>query len=99
MNSSRRNTLTPEAKRELDAVDAALAGAPVAAEHDSLARFATELRHMRPVADEQFLAALDARAVEGFESGGAERAREGRRMLRLRLRERARGLRGGLRLR
>src|ERR1700730_5851372 len=98
MNSSRRNTLTPEAKRELDAVDAALAGAPVAAEHDSLARFSTDVRHMRPVADAQFLAALDARVAEGFESGGAERADRGAGARRARLRERRRSMSGRLRL-
>jgi chemotaxis protein histidine kinase CheA len=99
MSSSKSNTLTPEARRELDVIDAALAGAPVAAEHDSLARFATELRQVRPVADEQFLAALDAGAAEGFESGGEGKAPVGRAMLRLPLRDRPRRLRSGLRLR
>jgi Domain of unknown function (DUF4349) len=98
MSSSRRSTLTPEATRELDAVDAALAGAPVAAEHEPLVRFARELRDARPRGDEQFLAALDARAAEGFEGGAGPRG-AGKRLHLPHFRARARTLRGRLRLR
>lgn len=98
MKRIRGSTLTVEAQRELEAVDAALAGNPVAAEHDSLARFARELRATRPLADEQFLATLDARAGEGFEGGAADRAHRPPVASRLRLRERGRTVRGRVRL-
>ena len=45
--------MSTDAQRELDAIDAALAGRPVAAEQDSLARFARELRAVRPHANER----------------------------------------------
>ena len=78
--------MSTDVQRELDAIDAALAGRPVAAEQDSLARFARELRAVRPHADEQFLAGLDARAAQGFMSASTGHTPASSRSARLRRR-------------
>jgi hypothetical protein len=78
MSRTRSNHISAEAQRELEAIDAALAGAPVFAEYASLADFARELRATRPTADERFLARLDARAAQGFESPSARTSASGR---------------------
>src|SRR6202043_148134 len=59
-------SLSDEARRELDALDAALTGEKVAAEHARLAELAVALREMRPRARDEFVHALDARAERGF---------------------------------
>jgi uncharacterized protein DUF4349 len=59
-------TLSPEIERELEALDAALAGRPVDAEHDAIAELARELRAERPAPPPDYAAELDARAAEGF---------------------------------
>jgi len=71
MSRTRGNHVSVEAQRELEAIDATLAGAPVAAEYASLAEFARELRATRPSADERFLARLDASVDRRFESPDA----------------------------
>src|SRR5215211_717590 len=58
--------LSPEVERELEALDAALAGRPVDAEHDAVARLARELRTDRPLPEPRFGAELDDRAAAGF---------------------------------
>jgi hypothetical protein len=97
MSRTRRRHMGAEARRELEAIDAALDGRPVDAEHNSLATLARELRATRPRADEQFLAALDARAARGFEHAGAQQPAPAGRAPALRARSRA--LRGRFRLR
>jgi hypothetical protein len=64
-------TLDPQVERELEALEAVLAGERVGAEHAELAELATELRGMRPTPDERFAADLDARAGAGFGAGPA----------------------------
>src|SRR6266511_1150569 len=59
-------TLSPEIERELDALDAALAGHAVDPELIGVAELARELRAQRPVPRPEFAAGLDARATEGF---------------------------------
>src|SRR5437588_4188914 len=71
MSRRERTILTADARRELAAVDAALAGEDVRVEHEALAELATTLRELRPHLPEQFAHALDARAAQGF----ARRAR------------------------
>lgn len=67
---SELNTTTAE----LEALDAALAGRPVAPEHAPLATLSLELRELRAEPSEQFARSLDARAARGF----ARRPRQGR---------------------
>jgi Domain of unknown function (DUF4349) len=50
----------------LAAIDAALAGEPVAREHELLAAVSTGLRELRPLARPEFTRSLDARAAVGF---------------------------------
>jgi hypothetical protein len=98
MSRTSRSHTSAEARRELTAIDAALAGRPVAAEYGSLARFARELRAARPQADKQFLAGLDARAAQGFDGASTDLTPASTRSARLRGRRRAlwrgRSLRG-----
>lgn len=61
--------LDPQVERELDALEAALAGEPVDPDLAGLAELATELREMRPAPDRQFAAALDESAAAGFGGG------------------------------
>jgi hypothetical protein len=81
--SRRRGTgeLTFEAQRELEALEAAVRGEPVAPEHQALAELALALREERPRPNAEFARALDARAAHGFRGAGSEersgaRARE-----------------------
>jgi hypothetical protein len=64
-------TLTPEAERELEALEAALAGRPVDPELAELAELARELRAERPRPRTEFSAELDERAGAGFPRSGA----------------------------
>jgi|GEM_PF-5715371 len=66
MKRRKQTMLTADARLELAAVDAALAGERVCGEHDALAGLAVTLRELRPRLPEQFAHALDARAAEGF---------------------------------
>lgn len=58
--------LDPKARRELNAVDAALRGERVEPEFDDLAAIAAELHEARPALDRDVTAELDAWAAEGF---------------------------------
>jgi hypothetical protein len=58
--------LSPEVRRELDAIDAALAGDPVAPELTELGQLALALRDERPEADPFFQRKLDSSAAAGF---------------------------------
>jgi hypothetical protein len=60
--------MDPQTMRELEALDAALAGRPVDPEHEELAALAVALRDERPVARPEFALDLDLRAREGFET-------------------------------
>jgi hypothetical protein len=62
--------LTPDVERELEALEAVLAGRPVDAEHDAVARLARELRAERPAPSPEYATELDARACEGFPRTG-----------------------------
>jgi hypothetical protein len=76
--------LEPRVERELEALEAALAGRAVEPELAEVAAFATELRAARPTPTEEFAARLDARAGEGF--SGAEGGRGRAASLRARIR-------------
>jgi hypothetical protein len=79
MRLREEETLSPEAERDLAALDAALAGRPVP-ESRGLAELARELRAERPEPEPRFADELDARAAEGFRgappSGPIARLRE-----------------------
>jgi len=60
------STLDPDATRELEALDAALAGGSVDPEFADLAELAADLRELRPSPSERFSADLDARSAAGF---------------------------------
>lgn len=62
-------TLSPETIRELDALDAALAGEAVEPDLADLAELAALLRDERALPDPQFARALDDRAARGFPRG------------------------------
>jgi hypothetical protein len=79
MSRTRGNHISAEAERELEAIDATLAGAPVIAEYAPLAEFVRELRATRPAGDEAFLARLDERAAQGFARPITQTAASGRR--------------------
>jgi hypothetical protein len=79
MSRTRGNHISAEAERELEAIDATLAGAPVIAEYAALAEFVRELRATRPTADEAFLAQLDERATHGFARPITQTSASGRR--------------------
>lgn len=64
--------LSPQAERELAAIDDALADRPVAAEHAELTRLAAEIREQRPEPRPEWGSELDARAAGGF--GGSRLA-------------------------
>lgn len=57
---------SPETRRALAALDAALAGDPVDPEHDDLRHLAVALRDERPQPRPEFELALDLRVHEGF---------------------------------
>ena len=71
MRLRERETMTPEIERELEALDAALAGRAVP-DDPALPEFVRELRAERPEPEQPFAAELDARAAEGFGGSGAE---------------------------
>src|SRR5689334_19469802 len=60
------DTLPPAARRELDAIDAALAGDPVPPDLTELGSLALALRDERPAPAADFAHDLDARAAAGF---------------------------------
>jgi hypothetical protein len=64
--------LDPAIERELEALEAALAGRPVGPEHADLAELASDLGRARPEPSRQFAAELDAAVATGF--GGDRRA-------------------------
>jgi hypothetical protein len=66
MKQREQYELSDEARRELDALDRALAGEPVDAEFDEVARLAREMRAVRPEPSEEFAEQLDERAASGF---------------------------------
>ena len=66
MRLRREREPSPETRRALAALDAALAGATVDAEHDELRNLALAVRAERPVPRPEFELALDLRAHEGF---------------------------------
>ena len=73
---------SPEAIRELEALDAALAGGRVPAEHRDLGELVVALRDERPEPRPEFALALDLRVTEGFrpdEESGIHRAEPARR--------------------
>ncbi len=59
--------LDPAIERELEALEAALAGEAVAPEHADLAALATAMGELRAAPGERFAAELDSRAAAGFE--------------------------------
>jgi Domain of unknown function (DUF4349) len=65
---------SPETVRELEAVEAALAGEPVGAEHQELRDLALALRAERPQPRPEFTLELDLRAREGFAQPAATAA-------------------------
>lgn len=69
--------LTPAAADELAAIDAALAGEPVAADHAEAAVLTALLVAERPRASEAFAAELDARVAERFAPRAAGAAQTG----------------------
>lgn len=71
MKLREHETMSPEVERELEALDAALAGRPVP-EDPALAAFVRELRAERREPEQPFAAELDARAAEGFGGPGSE---------------------------
>ena len=79
-----RASLSVDARCELDAIDAVLAGEQVPREHAPTAELAITLRELRPRASEEFISALDARAERGFgragTTGGAARSGTARRL-------------------
>jgi Domain of unknown function (DUF4349) len=68
MRLRREPELDPDTIRELEALDAALAGRPVAPQDEELAALAIALRDERPQPRPQFALDLDLRAREGFET-------------------------------
>jgi Domain of unknown function (DUF4349) len=68
MKRLERTSMTAEARRELGAVDAALRGESVAAEHLPLAELALATQALRPRPSAEFVQALDARAARRFTS-------------------------------
>ena len=72
--SQRRNDdtiLDPEAERELDALEAALAGEPVGPGYADIAELAAALAELRATPAEDFAAKLDRQAAAGFRAGPA----------------------------
>jgi hypothetical protein len=66
MSRVEKARLAPQAQRELGAIDAALSGETVAAEHVRLAELALAMRALRPRPSDEFVQALDVRAARGF---------------------------------
>jgi hypothetical protein len=68
MRLRREPELGPDTIRELEALDAALAGRPVEPQDEELAALAVALRDERPTPRPEFALDLDLRAREGFET-------------------------------
>ena len=66
MRQREQHELSDEARRELDALDRALAGEPVDAEYDAVAKLARDMRASRPEPAARFADRLDERAAAGF---------------------------------
>ena len=66
MRQREQHDLSDEARRELDALDRALAGEPVDAEFDGVARLARDMRAERPELSDEFATRLDAQVENGF---------------------------------
>ena len=66
MRQREQDELSAEARRELEALDRALAGQPVDAELDAVAQLARELRASRPELPDDVRSRLDERAASGF---------------------------------
>ena len=71
MRLRREPELDPTTMRELEALDAALAGRPVDPRDEELAELAVALRDERPLPRPEFALDLDLRAREGFQRDGA----------------------------
>jgi hypothetical protein len=71
MRIHRQTPKSPEATRELAALDAALAGEPVDPDLAELGELALDLQAERPVPRERFVAELDALVQGGFRPVGA----------------------------
>jgi hypothetical protein len=69
--------MTADAQRELEAIDAALGGETVAAEHLPLTELALATQALRPRPRETFVQALDGRAARGFAPESRDRAPAG----------------------
>jgi uncharacterized protein DUF4349 len=66
MSRREPHPMSASARRDLDAIDAALAGVAVAPESRPVAELACTLRELRPTPAHEFTRALDARAARGF---------------------------------
>ena len=80
MSRLEKTRMSPEAQRELGAIDAVLGGESVAEEHVALAELALAMRALRPRPSDEFVQALDSRAARGFgpdshEAPASDRAR------------------------
>lgn len=71
--------LSPDVERELEALDDALAGRPVAPDLTELGELALLLREERPQPNDGFVRHLDHRAARGFPKGDPRRRLSGRR--------------------
>jgi hypothetical protein len=69
----RPDVLDPEVARELDALDAAVAGEAVSPEFEELASLARAVRAERPAVDDGFAERMDERAASGFASARSSR--------------------------
>jgi len=69
----RPDVLDPEVARELEALDAAVAGEAVAPEFEELASLARAVRAERPAVDDAFAERMDERAASGFASARSSR--------------------------
>ena len=66
MRQREQDQVSAEVRRELEALDRALAGQPVDAEFDGVATLARELRAARPEPPDAFATRLDERVAQGF---------------------------------
>ena len=76
MRLRREPEMDPSTRRELEALDAALAGQPVDPRDEELASLAVALREERPLPRPEFALDLDLRVRDGFPA--AEDAATGR---------------------
>src|ERR1700739_608452 len=76
MSRHTETQMTAEAHRDLEAIDAALAGDPLSDPSLApLAELAVALRDMRPHPEPSFATQLDHRAAQGFRTRGPRSAR------------------------